>query len=86
MESINVRIDDSPQEQDKLGKGFYSRDETTVSELQFDEDIFPKYQLEQTSQPSEQGHISLLSIIEPKNFDQASQDKSWNKAMEEEIT
>ena len=37
-------------------------------------------------QSPEQGHISLLSKIEPKNFDQASRDESWTKAMEEEIS
>ncbi len=30
-------------------------------------------------QSLEQGHVSLLSSIEPKNFDQASQDVSWTK-------
>ncbi len=29
VESINVKIDDSPQEKDKLGKGVHLRDDTT---------------------------------------------------------
>ena len=37
-------------------------------------------------QSPEQGHVSFLSKIEPKNFYQASQDESWTKALEEEIT
>ena len=37
-------------------------------------------------QSPEQGHISLLSKIEPKDFDQASRDKGWTKAMKEEIS
>ena len=33
----------------------------------------------------EQGHFSLLSTVEPSSFEEASNDKSWVKAMEEEL-
>ena len=38
MESINVKIDGSPQKQDKSRKGFYLEYDTTELELQFDEE------------------------------------------------
>ena len=33
----------------------------------------------------EQGHFSLLSTVEPSSFEEASNDKFWVKAMEEEL-
>ena len=34
---------------------------------------------------SEQSHIAFLSMIEPKNFNEASEDKDWIAAMNEEL-
>jgi hypothetical protein len=34
---------------------------------------------------SEQMHLKLLSTIEPNNFEEASKDEFWNKAMNEEL-
>ena len=51
-----------------------------------DEDAGVETRRRKQFQSPEQGHISLLSKIEPKDFDQASRDKSWTKAMEEEIS
>ena len=34
---------------------------------------------------SEQSHIAFLSMIEPKNFNEASEDKNWITTMNEEI-
>jgi hypothetical protein len=33
----------------------------------------------------EQTHLTLLSIIEPNYFEEASKDESWNKGMDEEL-
>jgi len=33
----------------------------------------------------EQSHIAFLSMLEPKNFNEASEDKDWSKAMNEEL-
>jgi hypothetical protein len=30
-------------------------------------------------------HLALLSMIEPKRFEEASKDEFWNKAMDEEL-
>jgi hypothetical protein len=30
-------------------------------------------------------HLALLSMIEPHNFEEASKDELWNKAMDEEL-
>jgi hypothetical protein len=30
-------------------------------------------------------HLALLSTIEPNNFEEASKDELWNKAMDEEL-
>ena len=37
-------------------------------------------------QTLEQGHFSLLSIVEPNNFEEAKNDEHWIKAMEEELS
>ena len=34
---------------------------------------------------SEQSQIAFLSMMEPKNFEEASEDKDWVKAMNEEL-
>ena len=34
---------------------------------------------------SKQSHIAFLSMLEPKNFNEASEDKNWIKAMNEEL-
>ena len=33
----------------------------------------------------EQVHLSLLSIVEPRNFEEAKRDEHWIKEMEEEL-
>jgi hypothetical protein len=33
----------------------------------------------------EQMHLTLLSMIEPSNFEEANKDEFWNKAMDEEL-
>jgi hypothetical protein len=30
-------------------------------------------------------HLSLLTMIEPRSFEEASKDKFWNNAMDEEL-
>jgi len=150
VESINVKIDDYPSEQENTRKEINGEDDSAETKLQFEEYSPSEEQLERVPQspsnnnqapskvwhqspsitiqtpskvfqPSlktptryvqknhpaeqiigdegagvetrsrkqlqspEQWHVSLLSTIEPKNFDQASQDKSWTKEMEEEI-
>ena len=37
-------------------------------------------------QTLEQVHLSLLSIVEPNNFEEAKSNKHWIKAMEEELS
>ena len=37
-------------------------------------------------QTPEQAHLSLLSIIEPKNVEEEKRDECWIKAMEEELS
>ena len=37
-------------------------------------------------QTPEQVHLSLLSIVEPKDVEEAKRDKHWIKAMEEELS
>ena len=37
-------------------------------------------------QAPEQVHLSLLSIVEPNNFEEDKRDKHWIKAMEEELS
>ena len=37
-------------------------------------------------QTPNQVHLSLLSIIEPKDVEEAKRDKCWIKAMEEELS
>jgi hypothetical protein len=34
---------------------------------------------------SEQSHVAFLSMIEPKNFEEASQDDDWIREMNEEL-
>ena len=34
----------------------------------------------------EQVHLSLLSIVEPRNFEESKKDEHWIKAMEEELS
>lgn len=33
----------------------------------------------------EQSHIAFMSMIEPKNFNEASEDEDWISAMNEEL-
>ena len=37
-------------------------------------------------QTLERVHMSLLSIVEPNNFEEAKRDKHWIKTMEEELS
>ena len=37
-------------------------------------------------QTPEQVHLSLISIVEPSNFEEAKNDEQWIKEMEEELS
>ena len=39
----------------------------------------------QLTEQTEEVYIAMLSQIEPKKFEEASKDKSWVKAMNEEL-